>query len=69
VANMTVAELRKFITEVVDERLFGRFELRDTEAPDTRSWDQVKRDIEQHRWTPPPGAKSSLDLLREDRNR
>lgn len=22
--------------------------------------------VEQHSWTPPPSAKSSLDLLRED---
>jgi hypothetical protein len=27
----------------------------------------VQQDVEHDRWTPPPGAKSSLELLREDR--
>ncbi|MBR8837219.1 MAG: aminopeptidase P family protein [Stigonema ocellatum SAG 48.90 = DSM 106950] len=29
----------------------------------------VSNGIDRHRWTPPPGAKSSLELLREDRDR
>ena len=75
IANMTLEDLKKFVEETIDARLtylLGRFELEEDELfadeePDTRSWEQVKQDIERDRWTPPPGAKSSLELLREDR--
>jgi len=30
---------------------------------------EVVKSIEENRWTPPPGAKSSLEMLREDRDR
>ena len=75
IANMTLEELQRLIDERIDERLtylLGKFELEEDELfadeePDTRTWEQVKQDIERDRWTPPPGAKSSLELLREDR--
>ena len=75
IANMTLEELQQLIDERIDERLthlLGRFEMDEEELfvddePDTRTWEQVKQDIERDRWTPPPGAKSSLELLREDR--
>lgn len=75
IANMTLEELQQLIDERIDERLthlLGKFEMDEEELfaddqPDTRTWEQVKRDIERDRWTPPPGAKSSLELLREDR--
>ncbi|MBC8099646.1 MAG: hypothetical protein H7Y11_09400 [Armatimonadetes bacterium] len=77
--NLTVNDLERMIDARIDERLIsllGQFELSedalfdfdfDAEAPDTRTWEQVKQDIERDRWTPPPGAKSSLALLREAR--
>jgi hypothetical protein len=73
--KMTIEQLRRLIDERIDERLtglLGRFEIDEEELfadeePDTRTWEQVKQDIERDRWTPPPGAKSSLELLREDR--
>jgi len=34
-----------------------------------RSMKEVVKSIEENRWTPPPGAKSSLEMLREDRDR
>jgi hypothetical protein len=49
-------------------RLLGTFEI--TEEPETANdltWDEVRAAGERHRRTP-PGAKSSLDLLREDRD-
>ena len=75
IEKMTLEELRRLIDARIDERLtsmLGRFELEEDELfaddePDTRTWEQVKQDIERDRWTPPPGAKSSLELLREDR--
>ncbi len=76
IQDMSLDDLKKFVEQTVDERLtalLGRFEI-DEETlfpdaePDTRTWAQVKQDIERDRWTPPPGAKSSLELLREDRD-
>lgn len=75
IANMTLEELQRLIDERIDVRLtqlLGKFEMDEEELfaddePDTRTWEQVKQDIERDRWTPPPGAKSSLELLREDR--
>jgi hypothetical protein len=58
----------------VDRRLkhlLGEFEVDENtfsdEPPDTRSLEEVFASIDRHMWTPPPGAKSSLELLREDR--
>jgi hypothetical protein len=75
VQNMTLEQLQQMIDHRIDERLtvlLGRFDIEEDlifadEEPDTRTWEQVQQDIERDRWTPPPGAKSSLELLREDR--
>jgi hypothetical protein len=64
VKDMTVDELKAMIASIVDER------LRNKEKPgDKRSLQEIFDSIDRHRWTPPPGAKSSLELLREDRDR
>lgn len=76
IENMTLEELQRLIDRRIDERLaglLGRFDLDenafgDDETPDIRTWEQVKQDIVRDRWTPPPGTRSSLDLLREDRD-
>jgi hypothetical protein len=75
IASMTLEELQQLIDERINEHLthlLGQLEMDEEELftdeePDTRTWEQVKQDIERDRWTPPPGAKSSLELLREDR--
>ncbi len=79
IVDMSRDELERLIDERVERRmasLLGEFELNEVdlfgdedEEPDNRTWEQVKRDIEQDRWIPPPGAKSSLELLRKDRDR
>ncbi|MBI5671637.1 MAG: hypothetical protein HZC41_26895 [Chloroflexi bacterium] len=73
---MTYEELKQLIVEVVDVRLnhrLGSSELDEESLPqdalDNRTWDEVKRDVERHRWTPPPGTPSVTQLLREDRDR
>ncbi len=38
-------------------------------VPDPRTLEEVFESIDRNMWTPPPGAKSSLELLREDRDR
>jgi hypothetical protein len=76
IGKMTLEELRRLIDERIDDRLaplLDRFEIDDgelftDEEPDTRTWEQVKEDIERHRWTPPPGTPSVTQLLREDRD-
>lgn len=76
IANMTLEELKQLIDEAVDRRLkqlLGEFEIDEDEffpdeEPDTRSLEEVYASIDRNMWTPPPGAKSSLELLREDRD-
>lgn len=70
IANMTLEDLKKFVEEMFDERLtrlLGTFEIRDESDKDNGlTWDEIHASVEQHRWTPPPGAKSLLELLRKD---
>lgn len=72
IANMTLDDLKKLVEESVDERLsqlLGTFEISDEDAETEKlTWDQIRALAERHRWTPPPGAKSSLEFLREDRD-
>jgi hypothetical protein len=71
VADMTLEDLKMFVEEAIDERLtrlLGSFETaEDDQEEDALSWDAIRAAVESHRWTPPPGAKTSLELLREDR--
>jgi regulator of protease activity HflC (stomatin/prohibitin superfamily) len=77
IADMTLDELKQLIDEAVDRRLkelFGEFEIDedeffDDEEPDTRTLEEVYESIDRNMWTPPQGAKTSLELLREDRDR
>jgi hypothetical protein len=72
IANMTLEELKQFVEETIDERLtryLGTFEIADESDEDEGlTWDEIRASVERHRWTPPPSAKSSLELLREDRD-
>ncbi|MEJ5312203.1 MAG: hypothetical protein WHX52_20760 [Anaerolineae bacterium] len=72
IQNMTLDDLKRFVERTVDERLarlLGEFEIADELAEGRElTWDEVRAAVERHRWTPPSGAKSSLDLLREDRD-
>jgi hypothetical protein len=57
IENMTFEQLQRLIDERIDERLtglLGKFEIDEEELfaddePDTRSWEQVKQDIERDR--------------------
>ena len=72
IGNMTIEQLQQLIDQRIDERLtnlLGAVEIADEDdEDDNRTWEQVKQDIERDRWTPPPGAKSPHELLREDRD-
>jgi hypothetical protein len=77
VEKMSLEELQRLIDDRIDARLtvaLGKIGSDDQNLfadnePDARSWEQVKQDIERNRWTPPPGARSSLELLREERDK
>ena len=63
VGDMTIDELKALIGEVVEQRLKG------LETPKSeRSREEVLASIKRNRWTPPPGSRSTLELLREDRD-
>ncbi|GAA6619165.1 hypothetical protein [Scytonema sp. NUACC26] len=64
VKDMTVDELKALIASVVDERLRSQ-----EQSGEKRSLQEIFDSIDRHMWTPPPGAKTSLELLREDRDR
>ncbi|MCC7448531.1 MAG: hypothetical protein IT324_14010 [Anaerolineae bacterium] len=75
IGNMTRAELEQMINQSVEQHIIALLGeepesfLFDDDEPDTRTLDEVYESIDRNMWTPPPGAKSSLELLREDRER
>lgn len=74
IADLTIAELEAVIERVVSRVLeqqhtvHPRWLNENAPAEDTRTLDQVLEDIERHRWTPPPGSPSTLEMIREDRD-
>jgi hypothetical protein len=78
IANMTLEELKRLILDLMEERrisyLFGESDMDETDLgikdePDSRSLEEVFASIERNRWTPPEGAPSPSQMLREDRDR
>jgi hypothetical protein len=77
IADLSLEDLHRIIDEAVDRRLhhlINDFDISDEdltgdEPLDTRSLEEVFASIKKNRWTPPPGSKSSLELLQEDRGR
>lgn len=68
VADMSMQELRDFVEAVVEQRARSTHPM-PYQLKGHRSMKEVLRSMRQNLWTPPPGAKSSLELLREDRDR
>ncbi len=67
VADMTLEELKATIAQVVDERM--RQGVKSERPKKKRSLQEIMDSIDRNMWTPPPGAPSTLELLREDRDR
>jgi hypothetical protein len=66
IADMTIADLTQLIQQVVKEQ------LRTTQQPQPIDPDKLRAimaSIDRHRWTPPPGSPSVVEMLREDRDR
>lgn len=62
VADMTIAELKALILQVLQEQ------QQQTLNESARSLDDVFASIDRHIWTPPAGARSVMELVREDRD-
>lgn len=61
IADMTVKELERLIERVVEEKLQShQSSRRPVEDVLAEMWNTI--------WIPPPGTKSSLEMLREDRS-
>ncbi len=71
IAHMTLKELDDMIEAKIDARLtrmLGDFEWSDP-ADEDRSWEESRAAVKRARRPLPPGARSSVELLREDRDR
>ncbi len=64
VGDMTIEQLKAVINETVNDRVKGIRKL-----GGGRSVKEINESIRKHRWTPPPGSPTNLELLREDRDR
>ncbi|MDY6785635.1 MAG: hypothetical protein SW833_24305 [Cyanobacteriota bacterium] len=63
-SEMTIADLRALILQILREQ-----RQQYTQNRPARSLDEVLDSIDAYMWTPPSGAKSTMELLREDRDR
>jgi hypothetical protein len=63
VSDMTLEELTQLIDNAIDRRLQGLLKPRDS-----RTTAELLKELDRFRFTPPAGAKASLQLLREDRD-
>ena len=77
IATMTKDELKQLILDLMEEhRLQHKFIERDGEEnelviedeSDNRTLQEVFASIERNRWTPPPGAPSPSQMIREERD-
>jgi hypothetical protein len=59
IGDITLDELKRLIDNRIQQTL---------KPHDDRSVEEILESIDRNMWTPPPGAKSSLELLREDRD-
>jgi hypothetical protein len=68
VADLTVAELRTLITQIVDERLILWLQ----EPPrlvDPEDLQKIFESIDNHIWTPPPGAPTGSEIIIAEREK
>jgi hypothetical protein len=77
VADLTLEQLEAMIETIVVRKIGEVRKVGEVShirripgyQPDSRSYEEILASIDRNMWTPPPGAKSSLELLREDRDR
>lgn len=64
VADMTLDELKAWVDQQIERRLQQGYK-----PVSRRSVAEINASIRRNRWTPPPGTPSTLDMLREDRDK
>jgi hypothetical protein len=64
IGEMTLEELRQIIREEIE----ARAALSEPHLSDQQSFAETLEWFRHNRWSPPPGAPSTLELLREDRD-
>ncbi len=65
ISDMTLETLKEFVIEVVNNQLNRRTQPQ----KDEWSCEEVLAAMDKIRWTPPPGSPTTLELLREERDR
>ncbi|GJD20160.1 hypothetical protein Cyan7822_3222 [Rivularia sp. IAM M-261] len=65
ISNMTIETLKEFVIEVVNDQLNRRTQPQ----KDGRSREEALAAMDRIRWTPPAGSPTTLELLREERDR
>jgi len=68
VGNMSRQELTQLVEAIVERKVTSS-QPRPYRQGGSRSMKDIVESMRQNLWTPPPGAKSSLEFLREDRDR
>ena len=67
ISEMTRAELETLITQIVKRRTKGKTLYE--RSGETRSLEELMEEADRNRIVPRPGTPSTLELLREDRDR
>ena len=68
VADMSLQDLTRFVEAIIEQRVASP-QPRPYRQAGSRSMKEVVNSMRRNLWTPPPGTKSSLEMLREDRDR
>ena len=67
VSDMSIGDLRAFVESIIEEHMGPSHALSYRQQGD-RPVEEVLQSMRANLWTPPPGSKSSLEMLREDRD-
>jgi hypothetical protein len=70
VAEFSLHDLEALIEQMIERRLQAdrRYARLLQRTSDTRPVQAVMESVERHRWTPPSGTPSVVEMLREDRD-
>ncbi len=68
ISDMSLSELRALVESIIEEHM-GPPRSYSYRQQGSRSIEDVLASMRANLWTPPPGTKSSVEMLREDRDR
>ena len=67
ISDMSINDLRAFVESIIEERMGPPRTLSYRQGGE-RPVEEVLESMRANLWSPPPGSKSSLEMLREDRD-